>query len=85
MKRVTEQEAIETAVYLTVFIKGGGQEKIGLPSAFVTELIKSIKTKGYETLQLADGNTIQVTGFLVGGEMFHKETRIIIIGENNIE
>lgn len=82
MKKMDIDKAKETAIFIKIFIKGGGEETIGLPADFVLDLTHSITTKGYETLHLSGGKTIEVTGFLVYGKEFNKDKRFIIAGHS---
>lgn len=85
MKEVNLKKAKETAIYITVFIKGGGQDKVGLPAEFVLDLTHAIATKGSETLHLSGGRVIEVTGFMVYGKEFNKDKRIIVAGNEENE
>jgi hypothetical protein len=75
-----EKELNDTIIPLTVFIKSGGQESINCPAPFVVDLIKSIREKGFETMHLSGGRSIEVTGVLMGGRVFHQEERVIFVG-----
>jgi hypothetical protein len=80
LKPLSEQKARETSLFITAFVRGGGQEKIGVPTELVTDLIKTIQKEGYALLQLAGEKSLEITGILVTGKIFHQEERIIFSG-----
>lgn len=66
-------------VTLQVFLKGGGDDVANIPKSLFFDLAKSIQDNGFETLHLVSGKTFVITGFLVKGKDFNKDSRIIVV------
>lgn len=66
-------------VTIKVFLKGGGEETTDIPKSLIFDLASNIQTKGYETLHLSSGKTWVITGFMIYGKEFLKESRIIVV------
>lgn len=65
-------------INVAVFTKGGGQESVVLPGNFLIDLADNIKKNGSETVHLSSGRSFEVTGLMITGKEFHKESRIIV-------
>jgi hypothetical protein len=66
-------------ISLQVYLKGGGDDVVAVPEALLFRLARNIQEKGCETLHLASGKTFEITGFMVTGSDFRKESRIIVV------
>jgi hypothetical protein len=66
-------------IKLQVFLKGGGDDVTAIPEALLFRLARNIQENGCETLHLASGKSCVITGFMVTGSDFKKESRIIVV------
>lgn len=73
------QENRSQIVSIEVFLKGGGDAVTDIPESLLFDLAKRIQVNGFETLHLASGKTMVITGFMVIGSDFRKDSRIIVV------
>lgn len=72
----------EKPIVITVIIKDGGYETIGILPSMLGPLSAAIRTKGYEVVQLPS-KSLEIAGILITGREVGE--RIIVLGMDGVK